>query len=298
MLYFRADGYGNLFYCVYQSGNERKAEYVDDKENGVGHIRVYIRKNGESAVVVWAYEEHIERVVHTVCEEYVVHNYVHSERYGGKHRENYHAPSEEALVQVVAVVRHEEYAYNELKAVMHHRLNIDTDDIYENIAGVYHNRKTREEGKRCHISNNCVAEFTFLRENKYGQKVHRRGAELEGEGIPLVIPGCCYTVAAHREDRLLVHLEKNYNYPENEEYSAKRFIVAILEFPYHKSREQNSKRERNKMPRAEKLRLFHCCAQKMYYFFKTIHKNLCYKYARFARTFYQIITYVKRKCNI
>ena len=155
---------------------------------------------------------------------------------------------------------------------MHHCLYIDADNVYINVAGVYHNYKARKKGESYHISHYRVAEFAVLCENEYGQKIDGRGAELEGEYVPLIAPFSRYTVAVHRENYLLVHLEKDYYYPENKENSAERFIAAILEFPNHKSGECNCKRERNDMPRAEKRGPFHCCAENVYHFFKKIHK--------------------------
>ena len=60
MLDFGADANGNFLYSIHERGNQCKAEHVYQQKNGVGHERIYFRKNGERAVVVGAYEEHIE----------------------------------------------------------------------------------------------------------------------------------------------------------------------------------------------------------------------------------------------
>ena len=271
MLDFRAYGNDAFFYCVYERRNKSKAEYVDYQENRVIYFRVYIGKNRKSAIVIRAYIEHIERIVHAVCEEYVVHDYVHYKCHERQHGENYHAPSEKALVEAVAVVRHEENAYYKLKAVMHHCLDIDADQLNINVAGVYHNGEPRKKRESSHIRYYGVANLAFFCKYEYGEQIHRRGAELEGEGVPLVIPRCRNAVAFHRENNLLVNLKKNDDDPENEQYPAERFVAAILEFPYHKSRKQNRESERNQVPCAEKHRSFHFRAEKIYYFFKNIH---------------------------
>jgi len=168
-------------------------------------------------------------------------------------------------------MRHEQNAYNYLQAVVKHSLDVYAYQFDKYVCGEDHYRKTREEREGCHISHNGVADLSVSCENEYGQKVHRRGAELEGEGVPLVVPCCRYAVAAHGINKLLVELGYDHDAPSHKKHAAKRFIAAILEFPYHKSRNQNCERERNDVPRTEKRRFFHCCAKKIHCFFKEVH---------------------------
>ena len=94
MFDFGAECYHAFFYGIYQGGNKRKTEYVDYKENGVRNFFIYTRKNGERAIEIRAYIEHIE----IVRGHKVVENNVLNKRRRGKYGENDHTPGEEALV--------------------------------------------------------------------------------------------------------------------------------------------------------------------------------------------------------
>ena len=110
VFYFCADFCRDFFYCVNKCGYESKAEHVYDKENGIGHFCIYFGKHGERAGLEGTYVEHIEADI-GFC---IVHNRIKYERHRAKNGERRHCPSEEALIEVVAVMRREEYAYNKL----------------------------------------------------------------------------------------------------------------------------------------------------------------------------------------
>ena len=101
VFYFRADFCRYLFYRVNNCGYESKAEHVYDKENGIGSLCVYLGKYGERAGLEGAYVEHIEADV-GLC---IVHNRVKFQSYRAKNNKRRHCPSEEALIEVVAVMR-------------------------------------------------------------------------------------------------------------------------------------------------------------------------------------------------
>ena len=77
--------------------NESKPEYVRQKEDGVGDFRVYSREHGQGAIVVGAYEEHIEDLVNARSLMRGVHRYVHNERRGNKRHKNGRARQELSL---------------------------------------------------------------------------------------------------------------------------------------------------------------------------------------------------------
>ena len=140
VFYPRTYIYGALFNGIYQSGNKCKTENVHKKIYRVGHERIYSREYGKCAGLKGADEEHIEFNFGLG----VVHNGIEQKRYSREHGEYHHRPSEEAFVQVMAVVCYKENTNSELQAVVNHGLNIYAYDKCENVAGVYHYNKTRK----------------------------------------------------------------------------------------------------------------------------------------------------------
>ena len=227
---------------VYYSSDKSKAEYVYDKEYGIGYGFVYSVEYGKRAVKVGADIEHIEFVRHAAFKEITVHDFVEDHRDAYEARENYHCPREKSFVESVSVTRNEEYTENYLKSVMDHRLYIDTDGFRVYLFGVYHGNETAEEGERRHVSHYSASELAILhkyykRNNEYGGRT-----ELEGECIPQIVP--YEGVASERVNELLVDLADYHKYPCREEDTAHVFFVSVLEadneeyrkrYHYHKT---------------------------------------------------------------
>ena len=164
VFYPRTYVYGALFYCVYYCGDKCKTKNIYKKIYRVGHERIYSREYGKSAGLEGADVEHIEADA-GVC---IVHYDVKYKGYRGKRCENSNRPGEEALVELVAVMRGKEDAERELEAVVYHCLNIDACCRRENVTRIYHYDETRKKRKRHHISADCIAEFALLCKNKNG----------------------------------------------------------------------------------------------------------------------------------
>ena len=124
----------------------------------------------------------------------VVHNDVENERYCGKSDKHRYRPSEEAFVKLMAVMRRKEDTERELEAVMYHRLNIDENERRKYRRRQNHDDKTGKQRKCSNIRHNRAAEFAILHQEDKREGVHRRGAELERESVPLIIKGNAFGV--------------------------------------------------------------------------------------------------------
>lgn len=134
--------------------------------------------NGEMSLLVGAYVEEIEIV--RFRKSYSVTDLVeyHGDTKAGCEHGDRLEDGLEFCLYVICII--EENTDSDHRAVADHRLDIDTDGFYENVAGVYHYRRSRKYRKRGEERAKEAVELSASQTCNKTYK-HRSRAELPGE---------------------------------------------------------------------------------------------------------------------
>ena len=215
-------------YTVNQHGAEDESEEVKTKESDIRNLIPEQTQNGESAVEVRTDKEHIERFVDTEIDKRVINRHVESEGDSGHYYEDERAAKEKALTVSVSVSHSEKYAHQDLRAVVNHGLNIDTHSLHEHVVRIAKYCQSRKKREGHHISHAAVAQLIVSCKGYDRQNVERRGAELEREDVPRVIPGESAIIELYAVYQLLIYFKQKYYYPNYAAYTSHRSVGAIL----------------------------------------------------------------------
>ena len=223
-----------------KSRAKHKAKYIYAKECGIGKKLVYLGEDWERALKVGADEEHIENLVNAQSREEVICKDVKHESYSAEACKYTRCSREVFEGELFSVSEGEVSAKEDLRAVMHHSLNVDEIKPKEYVAGEDHNAGSGKNAEGCEEHYCRIAKLSFLCKGYDGENVERRGAELEGKEVPVVVPnkvsGCVHINA---EKKLLSDLEDDYYYPNSGGKRSYRFVLCVFECRYNKNGEQN-----------------------------------------------------------
>ena len=125
------------------------------------------------------------------------------------------------------------------RAVADHRLNVDSEQIRVNIAGIYHYAQSREGRERRKKRAHCIVEASLFAENRQQTDVHRRGTELERKCKPHIISYEFAVLNTKRKRDLFVYLKCDYDQRRDLYYSFDRLVGSILEKDAQKNCREN-----------------------------------------------------------
>ena len=253
------EGYDSFLYSVYESGNQGKAAYVNNQINGIRYFRIDRGKHGKIVIGIRADVEQVE--IRAVFLDHRIKREVQDHSYGRETAENHHTPRKETLAEVMAVIGSHIYAENDLKTVMHHRLNVGEDSRAEHRGGQDHNDNTRKQREGRNVRHDRAAEFAVLHQENKGERIHRCGAELEGEPMPIIRPRECRAVIFHGSDQLLADLEKDHDDPSDENECAHGAVLCVAEEYDHTNRQRDRQQNGYNVPHAVKTGGFHLLRQ-------------------------------------
>lgn len=183
-------------------------------------------------------------------------NLIEHARDGEQTEEGNNATREIAKIVLMSFVRDEEYAEDDLKTVVYHRMNAGDNVFGEYVTGIDHNEKSAEEGEERHIADKTVTNLALGDKYDKGCDPQRRRAKLEREAIPLITKGES-TVFKHARsvDELIERLERDHREPCDKENNSHSLVRAISEENAEKHGCENHEGEGNEMERTVVRRL-------------------------------------------
>lgn len=117
--------------------------------------------------------------------------------------------------------------------MVNHCLNIDADERGENVAGVGEHNEPTEECECGDKTHQRISKLAGLQTADDWQDEKRSGAELEWEGVPLVIPGRHATAHVKAVNELFVHFKQEHYCPTDPDNDFERFFRAMFLRQHH-----------------------------------------------------------------
>ena len=184
-----------------QIRRKREAEKIDDRAEGEWHDLLNIGVHEQVRRLVRADVEHIEAFLQTASVGDFVKDHGDSHHAG----ENGHSFKNRLMLKLDVTAVEQIDGNRDHRAVANGGLDIDTDRIGINIVGNAHRDQSRKHGVGRKIRAERVVNLALSDQACQQTDVHRRGAELERERIPLIIKR---RTASERKVDLLVNFQK------------------------------------------------------------------------------------------
>ena len=173
---------------IHDKRSEYESEQVNTEECTVRDHLINCAENRQRTIKVRTDKEHVEGLVDTVDKERAIDNDVKNNSDNAHYAKHLYTAEEMLDSKSVSVSYRIENTQNDLRAVMHHGLYADAGGFRKYVTGISQNRKTGKKREGHHIRDARVTELFTLGECDYREYIKRRGAELEGEDIPRVVP--------------------------------------------------------------------------------------------------------------
>lgn len=200
-------------------------EYIEEKEYGIGDHGLDVAIHGERRFKIRTDEEHIEGL--TLGDD-VYHRAVENERDGYCRKEDGDTAKCVGCLFARTRAYEKEEAYRDLASVMHHRLDIYSDGVDKDRVGHchYENSGDDTEGRK---KGDAGVVYPFARDDRGNESdEHWRRAELEGEGIPLVVCRDRPVYHVKGEGDLLECLKSDADQGVDEKYPFDGLFIGIL----------------------------------------------------------------------
>ena len=181
---------------------KRKAEEINDRAEGERNNRLYILVYEQMGRLMRADIEHIEVFLQSASKSDLVEDHRNTHRAG-----KYGHCLENRFVLKLHVTGIKQIDRNcDHGTVTDGSLDIDADGFNVDIAGNTHRDASCEHGVGGKVSTKCIVDLSLSDDTRKQTDIHRRGAKLERERIPLVIKG---RAATERKIDLLIDLEND-----------------------------------------------------------------------------------------
>ena len=214
--------------AIHNKRAEHKSEQVHTEECAVRDHLINCAENRQRAIKIRADKEHIEGLVDTVDKKCAIDNDVKNNSDNAHYAKHLYTAEEMLDSKSVSVSYRIENTQNDLRAVMHHCLQADAGGFYKYVTGISQNRKTGKEREGHHIRDARVTELFTLGKRDYREYIKRRGAELEGEDIPRVVPMEHTVLYVKSVYELLVYLKCENHHPDDGGQYIYRSVGGIL----------------------------------------------------------------------
>lgn len=173
--------------------------------------------------------EHIKCFVNAEGGEQMMCSNIHKHSECGKRCENACGANEILEAQKVLISECKIGAEEHLSAVVNHCLNVYEYLRCENVVWENVNTSACEEAEGGKENDGCIAEFAVFSKGNYWQHVKRRGAELEWEGVPSVIPNEFSIYDRESKEKLLDDFKHDYCNPEESCQASDGLFAGLFE---------------------------------------------------------------------
>ncbi len=200
---------------------KRKSKEINDRAEGERNDRLNVLVYEQVGRLMRTDIEHIEGFLNTCAVYDLVEDHGNSHRAG----ENGHRSQDRFMLQLDVTAVEQIDRNRNHGAMANGGLDIDADCIDVDIVGNAHRDESRKHGVSCEVSAKRIVNFALFDHTRKQTDVHRRGAKLEGERIPLIIKS---RAAAERKIDLLVNFQNRNDDRNGKHYFSYAFGLVLL----------------------------------------------------------------------
>ena len=244
----------------HQVGCQGEGRHVDDEAQGIGHTQsiLHVGIDGQVGIGIGAEVEHIEEVLLQQTAAVGPLIKAHSDSH---HRGKNGDGLENGLILRLDVTRAQEINTDgDHRAVADHGLDIDADGFDKHVAGIHHHAQAGKHRIGGEVGTQGVVNLSLAEQTHQQTHVHRRGAELEGEGAPREGIGDAILVRKAEIDHL-VDLQHQHDDGGGEDDGG-GVLFAVFEAEAQQDARRNGENNKEQMEPTVSGRLLHTRVKK------------------------------------